>query len=58
MLNEEICKLRDKLNESIRIGEDYSIIYKLSIELDELIAEYYRNGKIKSKKEKNTVYYK
>lgn len=42
MLNEEICKLRDKLNESIRIGEDYSIIYKLSVELDELIAEYYK----------------
>ena len=24
------------------IGEDYEIIYKLSIELDELIASYYR----------------
>ncbi len=43
MLNEEICKLRNKLNESIISGEDYSIIYQLSIELDELIAEYYRN---------------
>ena len=42
MLNDEICKLRDKLNESITIGEDYKIIYKLSVELDELIAEYYR----------------
>ena len=42
MLNYEICKLRDKLNESITIGEDYNIIYKLSVELDELIAEYYR----------------
>ena len=42
MLNEEICKLRKKLNNSIIKGEDYSIIYKLSIELDELIAEYYR----------------
>ena len=42
MLNNEICKLRDKLNESITIGEDYNIIYKLSVELDELIAEYYR----------------
>ena len=35
MLNDEICKLRDKLNESIISGEDYSIIYKLSVELDE-----------------------
>ena len=42
MLNDEICKLRDKLNESITIGEDYNIIYKLSVELDELIAEYYK----------------
>lgn len=42
MLNDEICKLRDRLNESIAIGEDYNIIYKLSVELDELIAEYYR----------------
>ena len=41
MLNDEICKLRDRLNESITIGEDYNIIYKLSVELDELIAEYY-----------------
>lgn len=42
MLNDEICKLRDKLNESIVTGQDYSIIYQLSIELDELIAKYYR----------------
>ena len=43
MLNEEICKLRNKLNESIVTGQDYSIIYQLSIELDELIEEYYRS---------------
>lgn len=42
MLNDEICKKRDELNESIKNNEDYSIIYKLSIELDELIARYYR----------------
>ncbi len=42
MINDEICKLRDKLNESIVTGQDYSIIYQLSIELDELIAKYYR----------------
>lgn len=41
MLNEEICKARQKLDESIIKGEDYNIIYKLSIELDELIARYY-----------------
>ena len=48
MLNEEICKLRDKLNKSIETGEDYSITYKLSIELDELIAKYYRDMKNKT----------
>ena len=41
MLNDEICKLRDKLNKSIEQGDDYSITYQLSIELDELIAKYY-----------------
>lgn len=45
MLNDEICKLRNKLNESIVSGEDYSVVYQLSIELDDLIAEYYRNTK-------------
>ena len=42
MLNDEICELRNKLNESIIKGQDYSVTYKLSIELDELIAKYYR----------------
>ena len=39
MLNDEICKL----NKAIENGEDYSVIYKLSVELDELIAGYYEN---------------
>ena len=50
MLNEEICKLRDKLNKSIENGDDYAITYKLSIELDELIAKYYRELKSGKKK--------
>lgn len=41
MLNDEICKKRDELNKSIENGEEYSKIYKISVELDELIAEYY-----------------
>ena len=45
MLNEEICKLRDKLNESIENNADYEEIYRLSVELDELIARYYKNEK-------------
>lgn len=56
MLNDEICKLREKLNESIITGQDYSVIYKLSIELDELIAKYYRKAKnIDNPKEKSCV---
>ena len=56
MLNDEICKLREKLNKSIINGEDYEKTYKISVELDELIAEYYKieleleNGKIKKTK--------
>lgn len=49
MLNEKICKLRDKLNKSIEKGDDYSITYKLSVELDELIAQYYNKLKDKEK---------
>ena len=52
MLNDEICKLREKLNYSILNGEDYNITYPISIELDELIAKYY-SMEIKSPK-KNT----
>lgn len=50
MLNDEICKLRDKLNRSIEQGDDYSVIYQLSIELDELIAKYYKESKKNKKK--------
>lgn len=42
MLNDEICKLRDELNNSIIEGKDYDIIYSLSVKLDELIAQFYR----------------
>lgn len=49
MLNDEICKLRDKLNKSIEKGDDYSVIYQLSIELDELIAKYYEGTKTNKK---------
>lgn len=41
MVEEEIIKLREKLNNSISDDEEYEIIYKLSIELDELITKYY-----------------
>ena len=43
MLNDEICNLRNKLNKSIENGEDYSVIYQLSVELDDLIANFYND---------------
>lgn len=45
MINEEICKLREELHKSIDEGKDYGTIYKLSTELDELIAKYYKEKK-------------
>ena len=51
MLNDEICKKREELNRSILENKDYSIIYKLSVELDELIAEFYRKSSENEEKE-------
>ena len=50
MINDEICKLRTKLNNSIIKGEDYDKIYKLSVELDELISQYYITQTLQKKK--------
>ena len=57
MLNDEICKLREKLNKSILAEKDYSIIYSLSLELDELIAKYYNvtDDKLENR-ESSTIY--
>lgn len=55
MIEEEICKLRDELNKSIVTGQDYQITYKISVELDELIAKYY-NQSIKKQKKNNKQY--
>lgn len=48
MIDEEILELRRKLNESITKEKDYNKIYRLSVELDELITKYY-NNKLKLK---------
>lgn len=50
MLEEKINNLREKLNDSIINNDDYKITYQLSIELDELIAEYYRQNNNDTKK--------
>ena len=47
MLNDEICKKRDELNKSIEQGEEYSKIYRLSVELDDLISKYYQEQQAK-----------
>ena len=45
MLNEQIRKKRAELNKSIEEKRDYEYIYKISVELDELIAKYYELDK-------------
>ncbi len=56
MINDEICRLREELNKSIEEGEDYNIVYKISIELDELIAKYYQEASKKHKKKPKKMY--
>ncbi len=41
---EKINILRKELNDSILQDKDYSVIYDLSVKLDELIADYYRSN--------------
>ena len=50
MIDEKINKKREELNKSIAENKDYSVIYKISVELDELIAQFYR------KTQKNRLY--
>ena len=42
MLNDEICRVRDKLNRKIEENADYEEIYQISVQLDKLIEEFYR----------------
>lgn len=44
MLNDKIRKKREELNRSIEENKNYDEIYQISIELDELIAAYYRES--------------
>lgn len=53
MLDEKIRIARDKLNDSIITGKNYEEIYNLSVELDELIAEYYIGKDFNSKSNGN-----
>lgn len=56
MLEDEINKKREELNKSLERKENYNDTYKLSVELDNLIAEFYKNSKKeKKKKEKHKI---
>ena len=57
MVEEKIKELREELDKSIQNGEKYEKTYKISIELDELIAKYY-GQKIKNTLQNNTIYAK
>lgn len=50
MLEDEITKKRKELNESIENAGKYEDVYRLSIELDDLITEFYKDSKNKNKR--------
>ena len=52
MIEEKIQRKRKQLDESIEKNKKYEDVYKLSVELDELIAEFYKDSQNR-KKEKN-----
>lgn len=49
MLKDEINKKREQLNESIEKNKKYEDVYRLSVELDDLITEFYKKSKEKEK---------
>ncbi len=51
-LNDEICKLREKLNKSLEDGTPYEETLRISVELDKLIAQFY-NEKEDTKQDEN-----
>lgn len=53
MLEEKIIEKRRELNESIEKQQNYDKTYKLSIELDDLISQFYE--KTKEKSEERTI---
>jgi len=49
MLEDKINKKREELNESIEKNNKYEDVYRLSVELDDLITEFYKKSKEKKK---------
>ena len=50
MLEDKIQRKREELNESIEKQEKYEDVYKLSVELDDLITEFYKQAEEKKNK--------
>lgn len=58
MLEDKINQKREELNKSIEKEKDYNKTYKLSVELDDLIAEFYKGSqKNKRKEDKRKILY-
>lgn len=47
MIEDKIKRKRKQLNESIEKNKNYDDVYRLSVELDELITEFYKESKRK-----------
>lgn len=52
MLEEKIQRKREELNKSLEKQNKYEDVYRLSVELDELIAEFYKEAEEKKKSKK------
>ena len=46
MLNDRICQKREELNKSIEEKKSYDEIYKISVELDKLITDFYNKTRV------------
>ena len=59
MLEEKINEKRKELNESLEKNKNYDTTYKLSIELDELISQFYKKTKENNKttNERKVIYF-
>lgn len=49
MLTKEINKLREKLEKQITNNEPYEEIYNTSMQIDDLITEYYKEKELSEK---------
>ena len=50
MIEDKIKRKRKELDESIENNDEYENVYRLSIELDDLITEFYKESQEKSTK--------